>query len=221
MTDPPGPSSAVKRPFANFKILQICRISFHTRPDMIILVPPVADSLTEGVSRAIKRLPDVDPHAFHQRVAAMYSWEDVANRTQDVYSHVLSEPRDSLYQIIRSAGSCGPIQGVVVACMVALCWIVVQFLDWIQPVEEIDLALDLPKRQTRVSPRSSQRRPSPVRFGSIREAVVQQGLLGNSLGPVEIGKELFQEAMAITREKSHSSGSAKKGKGSPKRSPGK
>lgn len=59
-------------------------------PDMAVLVEPEPEALVEGVEDGLARLAAVQrawpAHAWaqHQRVAAMYDWQQVAARTSKV-----------------------------------------------------------------------------------------------------------------------------------------
>lgn len=65
-------------------------------PDMIVLAPPVPAELSNAIGRAIELLPQVDPFSMHNRMKNLYSWMDVAKRTEVVYDQSLRSDDDDL-----------------------------------------------------------------------------------------------------------------------------
>eukprot|EP01066_Platyproteum_vivax_P003316 Platyproteum_vivax@DN14214_c0_g1_i1.p1 len=70
----------------------------------------------------------------------MYSWRDVARRTEVVYTKVLQRPARPLLHRIRKMNQCGPFSGKCFLVMVIIDYIVWRILEWLQPRREIDLA---------------------------------------------------------------------------------
>jgi phosphatidylinositol glycan class A protein len=69
----------------------------------MILTIDVVRSLSSAIHRI--RLGQYDPHAAHARVQDMYSWGNVAERTEAVYRSILEGPeqRDTFERMIRYA----------------------------------------------------------------------------------------------------------------------
>lgn len=61
--------------------------------DLIVLCEAKASSLVAGIDRAIQdvRSAGYDPNASHAAIRRMYSWKDVAERTEIVYRKVIHQ----------------------------------------------------------------------------------------------------------------------------------
>lgn len=115
-------------------------------PDMNILCDATVTDLVEGVKEAVERQQSsnpVDPMELHQRIKTMYSWHRVAIQTEWVYDQIIVEPPRSFGERLSCYQSLGGFSGLV-ACLLAFyieLWI--RFVEWIQPVERIDVVPDL------------------------------------------------------------------------------
>ena len=65
---------------------------------------PTAEDLVRAMEEAVPRVPHVDCAQFHQRVRAMYSWENVAERTERVYERIYKQPKLPLIERFRRYG---------------------------------------------------------------------------------------------------------------------
>ena len=120
-------------------------------PSMVALAEPeraaVAAALAEAVGR--RGAPEVVEKARweqHRRVAAMYSWEDVAARTEKVYDFIQGHQvrDDTLLGRMRRFHQCGAVAGKLFACVALVDTWVHRAIAWAQPAEEIDVAPDVP-----------------------------------------------------------------------------
>lgn len=59
--------------------------------DMIVFARPSAPDLVRAVLEAVDRQSQIDPWAQHERVRSMYSWANVARRTDSVYRMVMDQ----------------------------------------------------------------------------------------------------------------------------------
>ena len=86
-------------------------------------------------------LGHIDPRAVHQQVKNMYSWSDVAERTERVYQRILRSYDDSDFidRLVKYDG-CGIISGKLSAVIVTFDTFCLWVLDWMYPREEIDRA---------------------------------------------------------------------------------
>ncbi|KAL6601306.1 hypothetical protein ACP70R_044526 [Stipagrostis hirtigluma subsp. patula] len=64
--------------------------------DMIVLAEPAPEDMVRAVKKAIDMLPGIDPQVMHLRMKGLYSWDDVAKRTEIVYDHAMQSPTTSL-----------------------------------------------------------------------------------------------------------------------------
>lgn len=83
------------------------------------------------------------------QVQAMYNWPNVAERTAAVYNTVLSTAsnHDELLPRLRRYRSIGAWAGLVFCCIVVLLHWFWLFLEWQQPVAEVEAAVNWPSIQ--------------------------------------------------------------------------
>lgn len=76
----------------------------------------------------------------------MYNWPNVAERTAAVYNTVLAtaSDHDELLPRLRRYRSVGSWAGLVFCCIVVLLHWFWQFLEWQQPAEQVEPAVDWP-----------------------------------------------------------------------------
>jgi hypothetical protein len=113
-------------------------------PDhMIKLAEPNGDDLIEKVKEAIEQLPQFDPLAAHEQVKTMYSWFDVAQRTEVVYDRLLREEKVPLIERLRRFYACGLWAGKIFCVIVALAYLFATILEWWSPAVNIERAPNL------------------------------------------------------------------------------
>jgi len=111
---------------------------------LIEFAEPEVDDLVRATERAIRVIQSGthDPHKVHERVREMYSWTDVAARTEHVYYEAFkSEPVPLIERFRRYYGS-GSIFGKVMCMVVMSQYIFMAILDWWLPRDQIDYAPD-------------------------------------------------------------------------------
>ncbi|KAF4678222.1 hypothetical protein FOL47_003284 [Perkinsus chesapeaki] len=114
-------------------------------PSMIRLCPPNAEKFVEAVSETITEdVPYRDRWDQHRRVSEMYSWDDVARRTADVYKKVMDTPDMTLKQRIRLLHTTGPALGKICVLMVVFSRMMCIFFNWLYPVKRIEKSVDFP-----------------------------------------------------------------------------
>ncbi|GJN32638.1 hypothetical protein PR202_gb21154 [Eleusine coracana subsp. coracana] len=64
--------------------------------DMIVLAEPAPEDMVQAIKKAINMLPNIDPKAMHLRMKKLYSWDDVAERTEAVYDHAMQSSTTDL-----------------------------------------------------------------------------------------------------------------------------
>jgi phosphatidylinositol glycan class A protein len=64
--------------------------------DMIVLAEPAPEDMVRAVKKAIDMLPGIDPQVMHLRMKKLYSWDDVAKRTEIVYDRAMQSPTTNL-----------------------------------------------------------------------------------------------------------------------------
>ncbi|GCB65381.1 phosphatidylinositol N-acetylglucosaminyltransferase subunit A isoform X1 [Scyliorhinus torazame] len=114
--------------------------------DLIILCEPTVKSLCEGLETAITRqrlriLPPAE--TIHNRVKNLYTWRNVAERTEKVYDRVAKEgilPMNK--RLHRLMTHCGPVAGCIFALVAVLDFLFLVLLRYIVPDTMIDIAVD-------------------------------------------------------------------------------
>ncbi|XP_076059159.1 phosphatidylinositol glycan anchor biosynthesis class A isoform X2 [Oratosquilla oratoria] len=117
-------------------------------PDKLIqLAEPNVQSLTAALERAIENHLQgiaIDPWEMYADMKDLYTWPDVAQRTEVVYNRVSREPNDvCLVQRLRRYIKCGPVAGVFMMLLLTLQVIILRVCDWLHPVE-MDMAPNFP-----------------------------------------------------------------------------
>ncbi|CAM9869731.1 unnamed protein product, partial [Ascophyllum nodosum] len=112
--------------------------------NMIKFAPPTVDGLVGALTEAIPLAQEVVPTEFHAEVSSMYSWADVAERTEWAYERALGGSPPSLVQrfkAYRRVGAFGQAVCCFLAAMLHLMWLV---LERVWPAEDIELAPEFP-----------------------------------------------------------------------------
>ncbi|KAI1899815.1 hypothetical protein AGOR_G00065630 [Albula goreensis] len=114
--------------------------------DLITLCEPTVSSLCQGLEMVIARqragtVPP--PAAIHSRVRTLYTWRNVAERTEKVYDRVAKEvvlPLDR--RLVRLRAHCGSVAGSIFAFVAVLDFLFLLLLQWLIPDSLIDVAID-------------------------------------------------------------------------------
>ena len=77
---------------------------------------------------------------MHETVKKLYSWRDVAERTEKVYYDVMLQPRNSILTSVKYKLSLGPFSGILALSSAMIMYIVLFLLDLFYPRESIDIA---------------------------------------------------------------------------------
>lgn len=108
---------------------------------MISYADPEEDSLITATLSAIDAVQSgkINTSGFHDEINKMYSWENVAKRTENVYNFLNKKiVNQSLYERLKRYYQCGPIAGkLFVLCVIMDCFFHV-LLDYFFPNDHID-----------------------------------------------------------------------------------
>jgi hypothetical protein len=115
-------------------------------PDSLIkLAEPVPEDLIAKTMTAITELPKFEPWRAHDEVREMYSWYDVALRTENVYKQILkADPPTLLDRLRRFVVVGGAWAGKIWALMMAFGILLAMLWEVLWPRSEIDIAPDFP-----------------------------------------------------------------------------
>ena len=109
-------------------------------PDMIRLARPEPDDIEARLHDAIGAIDTHDAFAQHERVRTMYSWRDVARRTEIVYNRIVDSAPVPLVERLRRYYGCGLFAGKLNCCAVATNHLWLRVLEWTQPRAAMDEA---------------------------------------------------------------------------------
>jgi phosphatidylinositol N-acetylglucosaminyltransferase subunit A len=111
--------------------------------DLIRLSNPNVEELFSTLSNAIEDIHDgLDTTYFHDTVKNLYSWEDVAKRTEAVYKEATKAPKLPLIEALKRYYGCGEYAGKFACVMVVMNAIYRIFLEWLQPGNKIEHPID-------------------------------------------------------------------------------
>lgn len=113
-------------------------------PSMIKFAEPTVKDLVDALAEAISISRRVIPSELHERMKIMYSWYDVALRTEVVYQNVMNLPFPSFAIRILRLLSAGPWLGLIMIFIITGLRVLRTFCDWIWPPESIEICPDFP-----------------------------------------------------------------------------
>ncbi|XP_014664496.1 PREDICTED: phosphatidylinositol N-acetylglucosaminyltransferase subunit A-like [Priapulus caudatus] len=120
-------------------------------PDLIRLAQPNVTSLLAEIESAIadcRRGTNLDPYVVHERVKALYRWQDVAQRTEIVYDSIVVNPEATMEDKLRKLHKIGPIVGWMVILLAVIDLFILYILEWCRPRENIDVVPAWPSCKT-------------------------------------------------------------------------
>lgn len=119
---------------------------------MILFGKPEVYDLVATVNRAVQMIAsrEINTVKFHDEVKKMYSWMNVAERTEKVYFRMIDSEPLPLIERLRRYYGCGVWAGKLFCVVVAANYLFWLFLEWLYPRDEVDIApnFNLEKYQT-------------------------------------------------------------------------
>ncbi|RWS20305.1 N-acetylglucosaminyl-phosphatidylinositol biosynthetic protein-like protein, partial [Leptotrombidium deliense] len=115
--------------------------------EMIWLAEPNVDSLVTAFDKAVKDRENgltVSPSDAHSFVKQCYQWTDIAKRTEAVYKSVTKDPIGNVKNTCEHFLKSGYVFGSVLIFIYGIELLLLRFFSWFDPVENIDLAPDIP-----------------------------------------------------------------------------
>lgn len=113
---------------------------------------PEEDSLVEAALDAIDLVGSgkIDTSRFHEEVATMYSWANIAKRTENVYNSLnYREINQPLLNRLKKYYFCGAVAGKLYCVCVIVDIFIFTLLEYFYPREHIDLASKWPREPDR------------------------------------------------------------------------
>ncbi|KAM7437308.1 hypothetical protein ABFA07_013012 [Porites harrisoni] len=141
--------------------------------DMIKMAEPSVKSLLMALESAVQNARDnrvVPADEAHERIRTMYTWQNVARRTELVYDVVSNVPPVSFDLRLKRLYHCGRVAGKIFCVLAVIDLFLLWFLDWLFPRKNIDIAPsyhdghDRWKSEDNRVPSGSARDTSPLSF---------------------------------------------------------
>lgn len=110
---------------------------------------PEENALVNSILNTINLLKSgkIDTSKFHNQVAKMYSWENVALRTENVYKSLKFKNINlPLIERLKKYYFCGPIAGKLFVLNVVVDIILLMILEYFYPADHIDIATKWPRK---------------------------------------------------------------------------
>ncbi|KAJ3268702.1 hypothetical protein HDV01_002355 [Terramyces sp. JEL0728] len=110
--------------------------------EMILMGAPDPDSIISALEKAMKKVEnnEIDRHDFHGQVKEMYSWQNVAERTEMVYERVLEMDNLPLHERLLRYNGCGVFAGKLSVMIMVVNYMFLKVLEWLIPIDTIDAA---------------------------------------------------------------------------------
>ncbi|KAH6779522.1 UDP-Glycosyltransferase superfamily protein [Perilla frutescens var. hirtella] len=111
--------------------------------DMIVLAEPDPNDMVMAITKAIDLLPQIDPEAMHNRMKKLYSWHDVAQRTEIVYDRALKCSNQPLIERLPRYLSCGAWAGKLFCLVMIIDFLLLRLLQLWQPDRDVEVVPDI------------------------------------------------------------------------------
>lgn len=111
--------------------------------NMVSFASPDEDDLLRALAEAINIVSSGKHNRWeaHARVREMYTWENVASRTAQVYEHTLAARPGELWERFQSTLEIGPIAGWIYSIILAVDCMFFYLLDVVMPRSAVDFSL--------------------------------------------------------------------------------
>ncbi|XP_042023225.1 phosphatidylinositol N-acetylglucosaminyltransferase subunit A-like [Salvia splendens] len=111
--------------------------------DIIVLAEPDPNDMVMAITKAIDLLPQIDPEEMHNRIKKLYSWHDVAKRTEIVYDRALKCSNQSLIDRLPRYLSCGAWAGKLFCMVMIIDFLLWRLLQLWQPDRNVEVVPDI------------------------------------------------------------------------------
>lgn len=118
--------------------------------DMIKLAEPSVKSLVAALESALQAARNntiVPPNTAHERIRTMYTWQNVARRTERVYDLVSAAPHVSFEERLKRLYHCGRVAGKIFCVLAVIDLFLLWLLEWLFPRKNMDIAPSCKEQQ--------------------------------------------------------------------------
>ncbi|KWU41363.1 transferase [Rhodotorula sp. JG-1b] len=111
-------------------------------PALVEFAEPDAEDLVRAISKAIAHVRSGahDPLIACEQLHQVYSWTDVAERTECVYRQAMTVPRVPVAERLRRYYGTGAVFGKIMCIIIMVDYILLALLDYFQPRESLGRA---------------------------------------------------------------------------------
>jgi phosphatidylinositol glycan class A protein len=107
---------------------------------MAYLGKPEERSILRQLKKAVLNVKKIPCDDFYNTVADIYSWRQVAERTEKVYDFVMDQPVPNIMSRIKSSFSWGPVVGLFALLFTIIEAITLCITEKLFPENDIDIA---------------------------------------------------------------------------------
>lgn len=111
-------------------------------PDMIYLAQARPKPLIEQLEKAIGNVNNIPVTKMHETVKSLYSWHNVAKRTEKVYRNVLEQPKENMLTKMKIILSNGLVSGIISVITYIMHALVLYICTILIPESSIERAID-------------------------------------------------------------------------------
>jgi len=108
-------------------------------PHMAYLAKPEEKSIVRQLRKAVLDVKDIPCETFHQELSNLYSWRQVAERTEKVYSYVMDTRTPNILDRLKTAYTWGPVVGLFAVLYAVFEVITLMITETLWPENEIDM----------------------------------------------------------------------------------
>lgn len=108
-------------------------------PHMAYLAKPEEKSILRQLRRAIMNVKDIPCETFYNDVANLYSWRQVAERTEKVYDFCVQQPSPNMLDRLKTSVSIGSLAGLVSLAYTIMEAMTLFIVELLFPVSQIDI----------------------------------------------------------------------------------
>lgn len=108
-------------------------------PHMAYLAKPEEKSILRQLYKAVINVKNVSTKNFYNEVASIYSWRQVAERTERVYDYAMERPVPNMLSRIKSSIAWGPVVGVWAIFYTIMEALILWLTELVFPAQDIDI----------------------------------------------------------------------------------
>ncbi|KAJ2992904.1 hypothetical protein HDV02_002754 [Globomyces sp. JEL0801] len=114
----------------------------QSNTDGIYFYKTKVKAIVQSIDRAIEKVKHgrINPFEIHNQVANMYSWDDVAERTEVIYKDIMKKSEISLIERLERYHGCGIFAGKLGVMIMTVHYLFYLLLEWLMPRDSIDAA---------------------------------------------------------------------------------